>query len=494
MRILIVTPEITYLPTGMGNLANHLTAKAGGLADVSASLATTLFEMGADVHVALPHYRRMFSVKVGRLIAEELRIFRSKLSETRIHLAEDRCFYYRNSVYSYNQPEDNIHISLAFSREVINNILPRVKPDLVHCNDWMTGIIPAAAKRMGYPSIFTVHNIHTIHTTLNHIETIGIDAADFWQHLYYAYPPGHYEQTRDRVPVDFLASGIFASDYINTVSPTFLKEIIRGDHHFIPPQIRHEIHQKMAANRASGILNAPDPKYHPKVDTELPFNFDAQTVKEGKAANKKALQQKLGLIENPDAPILFWPSRLDPVQKGPELLTHILFDLTRDYPDMQLVVVANGPYQTFFRQIVAHHDLYQRVSICDFDERLSRLGYAGSDFVLMPSRFEPCGLPQMIGPIYGTMPIAADTGGIHDTVRHWAPNQREGNGFLFQFYSPEGLRWAIDQAMEFWAIPAPQRHEHLKTIMEDAEYRFSTERTAEAYIKTYRQVLEMHDA
>ena len=99
-RILIVTPEITYLPTGMGNMADKLTAKAGGLADVSASLVAALFDLGADVHVALPHYRRMFHVDVGQLINDELRVYKSRLPDSRIHLAEDRCFYYRDTVYS----------------------------------------------------------------------------------------------------------------------------------------------------------------------------------------------------------------------------------------------------------------------------------------------------------------------------------------------------------------------------------------------------------
>ena len=158
--ILVVTPEITYLPEGMGNMANVLHAKAGGLADVSASLVGALFRQGADVHVALPHYRKMFHVDVGKLISDELRVYMSHLHNSRIHLAEDRIFYYRDSVYS-SYSKDSFLQAMAFQREVINNIIPDVKPDLIHCNDWMTGLIPAAARRMGIPCLFTVHNIHT---------------------------------------------------------------------------------------------------------------------------------------------------------------------------------------------------------------------------------------------------------------------------------------------------------------------------------------------
>ena len=168
-RVLVVTPEITYLPSGMGNMTNVLRAKAGGLADVSAALVSALFELGADVHVALPHYRRMFNIDVGRLINDELRLFKSKLPDARIHLAEDRVFYYRDEVYGRGSG-DNTVIALAFQREVINNIVPNVKPDLIHCNDWMTGLIPAMARRMNIPCLFTVHNIHTEKATLAAIE------------------------------------------------------------------------------------------------------------------------------------------------------------------------------------------------------------------------------------------------------------------------------------------------------------------------------------
>ena len=165
-RILVVTPEITYLPEGMGNYSHYLHAKAGGMADVSASLVAALFHLGADVHVALPHYRQMFHIDVGKLISEELRVYMSHLSNSRIHLAEDRIFYYCDRVYS-NYSQDSMRQALAFQREVINNIIPSVEPDLIHCNDWMTGLVPAAARRMGIPCLFTLHIKQTITIDMN---------------------------------------------------------------------------------------------------------------------------------------------------------------------------------------------------------------------------------------------------------------------------------------------------------------------------------------
>jgi glycogen synthase len=387
-RILIVTPEITYLPAGMGNMAQRMSAKAGGLADVSASLVSALFALGADVHVAMPNYRRMFQGDIFNLHEKELRKYHEVLPEAHIHLAEDRIFYYREQVYS-NRHDEAMRIALVFQREIINHIVPVVRPDLIHCNDWMTALIPAMAKRRGIKSLFTVHNIHTRQVSLSQIEETGIDAAEFWMNLYFSGIPGGYDHARSQVPVDLLTSGIFAAHFINTVSPRFLWEIVEGWHPVVPHSVREELRNKFHAGCASGILNAPDVSYNPATDDALAANFTAEDFPAGKAANKQALQRELQLLEDPNAAIFFWPSRLDPVQKGPQLFSDILYRLVSDYWDrkLQVVIVANGPHERYFQQIVRDFDLHERVAIVDFDERLSRLAYAGSDYMVMPSLF-----------------------------------------------------------------------------------------------------------
>ena len=489
-RILVVTPEITYLPPGMGNMANRMSAKAGGMADVSASLVSALFEEGADVHVALPHYRKMFHMDVGSLIDSELKRYKAKLPDSRIHLAQDRMFYYRDTVYS-SYSEDNPKLALAFQREVINNIIPAVQPDLIHCNDWMTGLVPAAARRLGIPCLFTVHNIHTQEVTLERIENTGIDAAEFWQQLYFMRPPWNYEETRASNRVDLLASGIFASHYINTVSPTFLREIVEGMHDFVPPQIRQEMRGKFAAGCAEGILNAPDANYNPAVDDALPVRYDAATHVVGRRAAKRELQERLSLEVDDAAPILFWPSRLDPVQKGCQLLAEILYRTVAKYWDrkLQVVFVANGDYQRVFNDIVNFHNIHGRVAVASFDESLSRLAYAGSDFVLMPSRFEPCGLPQMVGVLYGSLPIVHDTGGLHDTVDHLDVAAGRGNGFAFKHYDAAALAWGIDEAMRFHALPAEDRAAQISRIMLESANRFTHQVCAKAYMEMYEHML-----
>lgn len=489
-RILIVTPEITYLPEGMGNLSGKMSAKAGGMADVSASLVAALYELGADVHVALPHYRRMFHEETAKLVADELKKYKSHLPDERIHLAEDRCFYYRDTVY--DRGDGNIKLALAFQREVINHCIPYVQPDLVHCNDWMTGLIPAAARRMGIPSLFTVHNIHTQKLTLDWVEDMGIDAAEFWNNLYYSYPPYSYEESRSNNQIDLQASGCFASHFINTVSPTFLKEIVDGWHSFVPDSIRNEIRNKYNAGCASGILNAPDPIDNPVTDDKIPFKYGPDNHWEMKRKNKVALQHALGLEENPDAPLFFWPSRLDPVQKGPQLLTDITYRFLEKYHDQgaQIAIIANGPFQQAFWDIRNFHGIGNRLAVRNFDARLSQLGFAASDFTFMPSLFEPCGLPQMQAPIYGSLAIAHNTGGLHDTVDMLDWGASKGNGFVFDIYDSQGLMWAMDKAMEFYREPRELREREISRIMSESLTRFNHKECARRYIELYERMLD----
>ncbi len=489
--VLIVTPEVTYLPSGMGNAANYLTAKAGGLADVSAALVTALLDQGADVHIALPDYRTLFNDHFSLLLNEEMRMIRKVLPQDRFHLAEDRAFFYQQNVYS-NIEWENLKIALAFQREIINKIIPEVAPDLIHCNDWMTGLIPGAALHMGIPSLFTVHNIHTVKTNLATIEDRGIDAAEFWDHLFYEHPPAYYEETRDHNRVDFLASGLFAAHYVNTVSPTFLSEIVDGRHAFVGESLRREFAGKLSAGCAGGILNSPDPSYNPATDTALKVNYNPMNHKDGKPKNKRHLQQALGLTANPNAPLFFWPHRLDNYQKGCQLLADILYTTVSRYwgRNVQFVFVANGEYQEHFQNIASFHGLENRVAVRPFDEKLSRLAYAASDFVLMPSRFEPCGLPQMIGSIYGSLPVAHDTGGIHDTVDHINIKENKGNGFLFEIFDAKGLSWAINEAMKFFALPDSIRERQISRIMAQSLDRFNHTVTAGTYIRLYEKMLQ----
>jgi starch synthase len=163
------------------------------------------------------------------------------------------------------------------------------------------------------------------------------------------------------------------------------------------------------------------------------YNYGPKNHRKQKARNKTCLQKILDFDQDENAAMFFWPSRLDPVQKGCQLLAQVMYDIVSQYWDanLQIVSVASGEFQKNFHDIVRFHDLGNRIAICGFNEGLSHQAFAASDFLFMPSSFEPCGLPQMVGGIYGTLPIVHDTGGLHDTILQLDHESNIGNGFLF---------------------------------------------------------------
>ena len=489
-RILIVTPEVTYLPEAMGEQSEY-SAKAGGLADVSAALISALFDLDCDVHVALPDYRSIFSENSTKNQTKELEKIRNCLDDERIHLAADRAFYYLNNVYSGYSDKD-LKVALAFQREVINNIIPRVKPDIIHCNDWMTGLIPAMARQISIPCLFTVHNIHTMTSTMAEIEDRGIDAASFWNWLFFKKTPFNYEESREWNKIDFLTSGVFAAHYVNTVSPSFLKEIVEHHHPFVEPCLNTELANKYHSECAVGILNAPEPEFNPAVDEMIRYNYGPKNHREIKKKNKLYLQKILDLELAEESVLFFWPSRLDPVQKGCQLLAQIMYETVSKYWDMnlQIVFVASGDYEHHFHDIVSLHGLKRRIAVCGFNEGLSHQAFASSDFLFMPSSFEPCGLPQMIGSIYGTLPVAHDTGGLHDTVHQLNVDENRGNGFLFNVHDANGLKWAVDSAMEFYMLEHEIKEKQINRIMTESVLEFNHSRCAEEYINLYEKMLK----
>ncbi len=490
-KILIVTPEATYLPDRMGSFSDCLTAKAGGLADVSASLICELFRQGADIHVAIPDYRAMFGDCLTSFLKKEQTAMRRVLPEDRLHLAEDQNFFHRRSIYS-GDGEDNMKLAMAFQREVINNIIQRVEPDLIHCHDWMTGLIPALARKIGIPCLFTIHNIHSMKTNLAYIEDRGIDALYFWDYLYFERMPDDYEKSRYSNSIELITCGVFAANLVNIVSPHFLHEMVMRRHDFINPTLQQELSNKWDAGCAFGILNAPNPSFDPFTDTDIVRNYGPKGHAAAKRENKVALQKLLGLLQDENAPVFFWPSRLDPVQKGCRLLADILYKVISRYRDqnLQIAFIADGEYQRVFNDILTMHGLYERVVVSNFDERLEHLAYAAADFVLMPSKFEPCGLPQMIGLIYGALPVAHDTGGLHDTIAHLDVNNNTGNGFLFETYDSNGLFWAIDQAMQFYMMPVDVKRKQIERIMRVSAETFNYKVNAKEYINLYEKLLQ----
>jgi starch synthase/alpha-amylase len=276
--ILFVTPEITFFPVGSEKNNDFIPLQSNGLAEFPAGLIGDLFERGADVHITQPDYRSVFA----DIFHNNDIMAARKIPGTRVHLTEDRAFFYANCPESNCQWE-NIRISLAFQREVINRILPLVQPDLIHCHGWMTGLIPAMARRLKIPCIFTFQNLETCKIPLSEIEDRGIDAAACWHHLFYYRFPVNYEETRETNPVDFLLSGIFAAEYTSVAGPVLLVKIGESLIRFPEAPMGRLLSEKLAVGcSASANYNAATIQYIDLYESLLKRSVIKTTVKKSR--------------------------------------------------------------------------------------------------------------------------------------------------------------------------------------------------------------------
>jgi starch synthase/alpha-amylase len=285
-RILFVTPEVAFVPEMMRNHTYYMGADSGSFGDFLAELINDLLNLGVDVHVAQPDYRKLFEM----LSRTEQANPSIKLPIDRIHLAEDRAFFYSNPINSKYERE-NIEIALDFQREVINQIAPRVQPDLIHCHDWMTGLIPAAAKEYELPCLFTVQNADSAKSLLSDVENKGIDAAPFWRRLFYDRFPGNYEETRDNNPLDFLLSGILAAHHVETASFLSLPNIVKGRSNIFYSCLRQVLAQKYDAGCACVMIATPDPSVNATNDKKLYCNNGPNEHHAGKQKNERFMGQ-----------------------------------------------------------------------------------------------------------------------------------------------------------------------------------------------------------
>lgn len=489
LRILMVTPEVTFVPQKMEPGARSIAARAGGLGDICSAQIHGLFEQGVDIHLALPNYRNVFKTNEQRLPEIDIRGHRHELPENRIHLAQDRSFFYHPRLFA-NTDGDNIRLALAFQREVIHRILPEVRPDLIHSFDWMTGLIPGAARSLGIPCVFTLYRLDSPRLSLATIEERGIDAAAFWEHCFYSRMPLNYEETRDSNPLDLLASGVFAADRVTTFSQTFMDTLTRASCTKAQFWLKEELGHKLRAGRLCAVPPAPDASFDPATDRSLVRLYGPESHYVGKAFNKLHLQETLGLRLDSTAPVCFWPTRLDRTRAGSRLMVDALAGILERFRDrrLQLVFVADGDFQESLCTQIDRLQIWDRVAVCDFDARRCRLAYAGSDFVLMPLQLDPCALPAMIGQRYGTLPVAYNAGAIHDCVAHLDTAADRGNGFLFEYFDVNGLMWALDQAMEFYRQPVGVRSVHLQRIMTESQKRFDPDIAVRRLMDLYANV------
>ena len=462
--------------------------KTGGLADVAGSLPNALAKLGHDVRVILPLYSAIPAM--WRRQMTFLKSFHFPLSWRNAYcglfsLAYQGLTYYfiDNEYYFqreglYGQFDDGERFAY-FSRAVVEvPIQLGWSPDIIHCNDWQTSLVPVylleARHRepllMHTKSVFTIHNIEYQGQFDRNIlgDVLGLDESYFREDMLSYYGD-----------VNLVKGAIYAADYITTVSPTYAKELQYAFYaHGLEGVIADNYH------KFTGILNGIDMEHNnPATDPFLPAPYSAADPS-GKAACKAALQEKLGLNVDPDVPIIACISRLV-AHKGYELVTAAFPKILEHY--VQFVVLGTGDWgiESFFRMAAQEYPGRVSANLMYSAELASQL-YAGADLLLMPSISEPCGLSQMIAMRYGTVPIVRLTGGRKDSVPSYNPTTVTGLGFTFGSITPGDLLGAIDRGLETYETDRPNWAALMKRGMTTD---FSWDQSAAAYEKVYQKVM-----
>ncbi len=463
-------------------------AKTGGLGDVGGSLPKALNKINGEVRVMMPLYG---TIPSGLL--EEMKYLASfpvalswrrqtgglwTLQHRGIHyyFIDNEYYFKREQVYGY---EDDPERFAFFCRASLESLvyLEGFRPDLIHCHDWHTALVPVMLKEFyhrnpyyyGMKTLLTVHNLK--HQGILPKSALG-DLLGIGEGSLAAGKLEHHGA------INFLKGGLLEADGITTVSPSYAEEIQNS---FYGEGLDWILRERRS--RLWGILNGIDEEiYNPATD---PYLFANYTHLDGKAANKKALQRKLGLPEDEETPVLAFVSRLVP-QKGLDLIAHILEELLQE--NIQMVVLGTGEYryEEMFRWFERQYPDRLRVKIM-FDEALAHQIYAGADMLLMPSLFEPCGLAQLIAMNYGTVPIVRETGGLKDTVIPYNQYTGEGTGFSFANYNAHELLFTAQRAIRIYR---EDKDTWQRLRAQAFQQDFSWEHSADQYVQLYERLIQ----
>ena len=412
--------------------------KTGGLADVIGSLPKILNEKGMDARVVLPLYKRIaekyrgeftklktIPIHVG-VIDTVATIYQSQWENVTYYFIEHAGYFERDGLYGY--PDDGERF--AFYQKAVLEMLWALDffPDIMHCHDWHTGMI-AAMCHIQYPDdqryqqikhMYTIHNLAFQGNFPADVLTdcLGIDRRYFDD-----------GSMRFHNGISFMKTGIIFSDKITTVSPSYSQEILTA-------QYGEQMDEVLRFRQSDlyGIVNGIDTQmWDPMQDPALPAHYNAESVLEGKRANKAAVQKELGLRVADDVMMIGIVSRLT-WQKGVYLIIEKMADIMG--LDIQFVVLGTGETH-IENQFKMMEDKYRRRAVyyCGYNDELAHRIYAGSDLFLMPSLFEPCGIGQLIAMHYGALPLVRETGGLRDTVHPYNQYTKEGNGFSFTTFN-----------------------------------------------------------
>lgn len=458
-------------------------SKTGGLADVVGTLPKSLKKLGTDARVITPYHRCIkdkyadlvehmfhFDVHLGWR-TQYAGIEKLELDGVTVYLVDSE-FYYGDKIYRGGYAEGEQY---AFFCRAVLEALPQLDfvPEIIHCNDWHTAMLPMLSHTQ-YPGqmqdrlrfLLTIHNI----------AFQGKFGFDYVQDLLSVdekyYTPEYMELNGC---ADFLKAGCVFSDRINTVSPSYAEEIMTA---YYGEGLEGILNARRS--QVSGIINGIDRVvFNPRADKLLTARYDRGHLK-GKAVCKRELQEKMGLEVRPDVPLVAMVTRMTE-QKGFDLVAQVIDELMGT-ENMQFMLLGTGDerFETMMRAAESRYK-GRLCAYIGYSEPLSHLVYAASDFFLMPSRFEPCGLSQMIAMRYGSLPIVRETGGLKDTVIPYNKYTGEGNGFSFANFDAYEMRDTVRAALSCYG-DKDVMHGLISRAMQ-AEFGFDI--SAEEYAKLY---------
>ena len=485
LKILFVTTDLSPF------------CKAGGLGDVSGSLPRALLKVGHEVRIIMPLHGIINEEKHKiEIIKEDLRaeIDQNNKINFRIQkgfLAENLPVYFidkykyfrsRRKIYGYDDENQRFLFFNFAVFEAVKNMDGWI-PDIIHCNDWHTGLIPYLLKtKFNKKDLFK--KTRTLFTIHNLTFQMG---KDWWTIKKREWDDGinkipDFKNKRKINRINFTKRGILNADIINTVSEQYAAEIRQQ-------RFGQELHDILAERfeekRFYGIINGIDYKeYNPETDPGLKAKYNFNSL-DKKDINKKYLQKKFGFKVDKEIPLIAMATRITE-QKGFDLIIEIIDALLRLKMQLVLIGSADTYYRKIFKKLgkinsqkVATHLRFETKNITSI--------YAGSDMFLMPSRFEPCGLGQMISLRYGSIPIVRKTGGLSDTITNYNPRTKKGNGFVFKTYDPKDLLVAITRALENYKYENSWT-ELVKSGMQES---FSWTAPAKKYVILYKKALRL---
>lgn len=480
MRILIATPEaIPY-------------AKTGGLADVTGTLCKEFNKMGHEAYLIMPLYKKIKNANPQinnkginiRVPLGERTISGTIFSDVKkTYFISCDEFFDRDELYGTPDGDyaDNARRFGFFSRGIIETCKAlQLKPDIIHCNDWQTALVPLYLKQLykddkffkNTATLLTIHNLgYQGNFPASEVPLIGLG----WN----LFTPNGIEFYGN---VNFLKAGIISADILNTVSKTYSREILTKEHGF-----RLEGVLRTRINDLFGIINGIDyDEWNPSNDKFIPVNYNDNDFS-GKAICKKELIKLLfKSTEQKDiqAPLFGMVGRLSE-QKGLDIILDSAEELL-SFP-IKLVILGKGDERFHSKLLELANRYKEKVSITiGFEESLAHMIYAGADFFLMPSKYEPCGLGQLIAFRYGSIPVARKTGGLADTIKDYNPLNVTGTGFLFTDYTSSAFLDSLKRAFCIYT----DKDKMNRVIREGMKMDFSWRKSAEEYLKIYKNALK----